>query len=74
MLHLNDYILEKTFVYANLCLSKWLGKEVSPQGIYFWPPTAPADLYARDSDVVQVPHEDEVVPCPVHLMEPVVAA
>ena len=74
MLHLNDYVLEKTFVYAILCLSKWLGKEVFPQGIYLWPPIAPPDLYACDSDVVPVPHEDEVVPSPVHLMEPVVAA
>ena len=72
LLHLNDYVLEKTYVYAVLCLSKWLGKQVFPQGIYSWLPTAPPDLYT--SDVVQVPHADEVAPSPIHLMDSVVAA
>ena len=65
LLHLNDYVLEKTYVYAVLCLSKWLGKEVYPQGIYLWFPKAPPEVYT--SDVVQVPHADEVPPAPIHL-------
>ena len=50
---------------------------VQPRGAYptYGPlRTAPTDLYACDPDVVPVPHEDEVVPCPVQLMDPVVAA
>ena len=34
LLHINEYILEKTFVYGILALSKWLGKERFPCGIF----------------------------------------
>ena len=62
LLHINDYIIEKTFVYAIFCLSKWLGKELFEWGIHGpWPPVAPADLlHPSDPDVQDVPHEDEV--------------
>ena len=43
MLHLNDYSLEKTFVYGIMALSKWLGQTRFPYGVYgSWPPTLPA--------------------------------
>ena len=68
MLHLNDYVLEKTFVYAILCLSKWLGADTFPQGIYGkWPPAPPKNLYSCDPDVVPVPVEDGVPPTAVEL-------
>ena len=57
LLHINDYVIEKTFVYAIMCLSKWLGKEIFTCGIYKWPPVAPADLGA--SDALVVPHTDD---------------
>ena len=44
MLHLNDYVLDKAFVSCVICLSKWLKKDVFPQGITEWPPQMPADL------------------------------
>ena len=43
MLHANDYSLDKTFVYAIVLLSKYLGPETYPCGVYdVWPPTMPA--------------------------------
>ena len=45
LLHANDYIVCKAFVYAVVALSKWLGSERFPQGLYgTWPPQAPADV------------------------------
>jgi len=42
LLHLNDYVLDKAFVYGVVCLSKWLSSEHFPQGIYDkWPPAPP---------------------------------
>ena len=45
LLHLNDYVVEKTFVHAVFCLSKWLTRERFPAGLYDdnWPPELPAD-------------------------------
>ena len=61
LLHLNDYILEKTFVYCITCLSKWLGQKIFPSGIYGnWPPAAPAECIPADPEVVLVPCADEV--------------
>ena len=57
LLHVNDYVLEKAFVYGIISLSKWLGKEWWPMGVYGkWPPTMPADLVPRfpGSSVVSV--------------------
>ena len=42
LLHINDYILEKAFVYGIVALSKWLGEDRFPQGVYgHWPPRFP---------------------------------
>ena len=43
LLHMNEYVIEKTFVYAIMCLSKWLGPDIFTCGIYRWPPLAPTD-------------------------------
>ena len=57
LLHMNDYVLEKTFVYAIVCLSKWMGSDLFPQGIYgHYPPAAPTDIFDRDP----APHQDVV--------------
>ena len=61
LLHMNDYIIEKTFVYAIYCLSKWLGKDIFSWGIgASWPLAPPPDLYASDPDVLHVPDADEM--------------
>ena len=42
LLHATDYVLDKTFVYGAIMLSKWLGQERLPAGVYgFWPPDPP---------------------------------
>ena len=42
---MNDYVMEKAFVYGIIALSKWLGKEKFPKGVYgTWPPPPPEDL------------------------------
>ena len=44
----NDFIIEKAFVYGVYCLSKWLGQELFPRGIYgLWPPQAPSHIHRR---------------------------
>ena len=46
--HATDYVLEKAFVYGIVALSKWLGEERFPQGVFGqWPPNAPAGLVAE---------------------------
>ena len=56
LLHVNDYVMEKTFVYGIIALSKWLGEERFPHGVYgVWPPEFPADL------VPPQPHWSELV-------------
>ena len=53
LLHMNDYVIEKTFVFAVISLSKWLGKEWFSHGVFGdWPPIAPHDLFGGASDVV----------------------
>ena len=48
LLHVNDYVLEKAFVYGIVALSKWLGEERFPYGVYGqWPPKFPAALVPR---------------------------
>ena len=45
LLHVNDYILEKSFVYGIVSVSKWLGREHFGHGVHGrWPPAFPADL------------------------------
>ena len=44
LFHMGDYIMEKAFVYAIVCLSKWLGEATFPQGVYSWPPALPEDM------------------------------
>jgi len=52
LLHMNDYVIEKTYVYAIVAMSKWVGSERFPYGVYGnWPPAAPEDLV-----LVTVPH------------------
>ena len=42
ILHRCDYVLEKSFVFCIICLSKWLGPARFPQGLYGeWPPAPP---------------------------------
>ena len=45
LLHLNDYILEKAFVYGIVALSKWMGEDCVEVGVYGdWSPPFPAGL------------------------------
>ena len=55
MLHTNGYVLEKTFVHGIICLSKWLGRDRFPQGVFDkWPPVLP--MHLRPSlDEAEVP-------------------
>ena len=42
ILHANDYNMDKAFVYGAILLSKWLGQERLPCGVYgMWPPDPP---------------------------------
>ena len=42
LLHMNDYVMEKAFVFAVIALSKWLGPKRWPPGFYdTWPPPLP---------------------------------
>ena len=51
LLHINEYVLEKAFVYAIMALSKWLGREFYPCGIFGkWPPPLPVDLTHDEDD------------------------
>ena len=44
LLHHSDYILDKAFVRAVIGVSRWLGEERFPDGLYgLWPPPAPAE-------------------------------
>ena len=39
LIHMNDYVLDKAFVYGAMMLSKWLGQDRLPHGVFgFWPP------------------------------------
>ena len=58
LLHMNEYVIEKTFVYAMICLSKFLGDEWFPWGVFVWPPAPPPDIYVSNPDIVPVPDPD----------------
>ena len=64
LLHINDYIMEKAFVYGIIALSKWLGKERFPQGVYGkWPPPFPSHLMPTLAHpVVTVTGDSDVPP------------
>ena len=48
LLHMNDYVLEETCVYGVVALSKWLGEERFPVGVFGkWPPQPPDDLVPK---------------------------
>ena len=50
----NEYVFEKAFVYGLVALSKWLGADRWPEGLYgSWPPPAPAHL--RESGALAPP-------------------
>ncbi len=42
MMNATDNILEMTFVFAVVLLSKWLGPDRFPHGVFAWPPPIPA--------------------------------
>ena len=45
LLHMNDWCLEKAFVYGILCLSKWMLHLYPPgKGLSHWPPKPPDEL------------------------------
>ena len=59
MLHTNGHVLEKTFVHGIICLSKWLGRDKFPGGVFDqWPPALPMHLKPR----LDVLSEAEVPP------------
>jgi hypothetical protein len=50
LLEMNDFVLEKAFVYSIISLSKWMGKDTFTYGIFgTWPPQPPADIAASFS-------------------------
>ena len=53
ILHQNDYIIEKAIICCVWCLSKWLGRDRFPQGIFEWPPLFP------DVEFLLPPVEDD---------------
>jgi hypothetical protein len=61
LLHLNDYVLEKAFVYGIVLLSKLMGKEWFPNGVFGrWPPEPPRDLVRRHIKPIVL--DDELPP------------
>ena len=66
LLHVNDYVLEKTFVYGIVVLSKWLGEDRFPHGVYGqWPPQMPADLVPKYQGAEPIHLHDAVPPHPL---------
>ena len=50
LFQMNDCVFEKAFIFAIIVLSKWLGPERFPQGIYGnWPPAAPVSFASSSS-------------------------
>ena len=41
-----DGIAPKAFVHAIILLSKWLGEDRFPEGVFAWPPPVPAEVSA----------------------------
>ena len=55
LFHVNEYVVEKTFVYGIMSLSKWLGPDFFSWGVHYWPPPPPAELPCSDPDLMPVP-------------------
>ena len=63
LLHVNDYVMEKAFVWGIVALSKWLSKDRFPAGVYGeWPPKTPKDLVPkyRGSESVTIDKTAEI--------------
>ena len=41
----NDYVIEKAIICCLWCLSKWLGRDKFPEGIFGWPPPFPDEAF-----------------------------
>ena len=54
LLQLNDFVLEKAFVYGIICLSKWLTAKWFPQGVFDWPPQFPEDLLPKKQSPLEL--------------------
>ena len=57
LLHINDYVLEKAFVYGIIALSKWLGEDLFAKGVFGqWPPPGLYGLVTEwiSADVVDI--------------------
>ena len=65
LLHLNEYIMEKTFVYGVICMGKWLDEKKFPQGVYTWPPQLPPNLSLDSSMPVDAKALKKVAPLSV---------
>jgi hypothetical protein len=61
ILHENDYVMEKAFVWGVIAFSKWLGRDQFKNGIHDWPPALPANL-ASMTMVEPVIIKDDVPP------------
>ena len=58
LLHANDYVLDKTFVYGAIMLSKWLGQERLLAGVFgFWPPEPPPGAIPAPDAAEEAGHE-----------------
>ena len=59
VLHANEYNMDKSFVYGVIMLSKWLGQDRFPAGVYgMWPPDPPPGVIPL-VDAVAVGGEEE---------------
>ena len=51
LLHMNDYVMEKAFVYGAIALSKWFSEQLLPKGVYgYWPPDPPEAIVQEPPD------------------------
>ena len=58
ILSATDGVLEQTFIYAVILLSKWLGRERFPMGVHDWPPE---QMAASSSSAVAAPSSSSAV-------------
>ena len=59
VLQANEYNMDKSFVYGVIMLSKWLGQDRFPAGVYgMWPPDPPPGVIPL-VDAVAVGGEEE---------------
>ena len=66
LLHQNEYILDKAFVYGIMCLSRWFGPRNFPWGIYgTWPPKFPENVVPKGGAVpidISADQGDDLLP------------